>query len=617
MKKLFRIVFCIIIFAGLFSCKNPLGSSKDDDKPPKNDDKSITSFTFPTSTSTTISESNLTIAVTVPYETNINNLAPSISHTGKSVSPASGVAQDFSVSKPYTVTAEDGSAQTYSVTVGVDPNPSKRITAFNLSAPHAVGIINESNHSIQITVPYGTPIKRLAPSITYLGSSVSPASNVIQDFSSPVTYTVTAADATTQTYMVSVKHSTYSDFNGDGYSDVIVGDPYYLYGYSQGRAYIYFGGSAMDSVADVIMTGVSNDDNFGMSVSSGDFNGDGYCDAIIGAPGNDSGGNSAGRAYIFWGGESMDNLPDVYFTGSNSLDYLGDKVASIGDVNGDGFCDIAISSPNADSGQGRVDIFYGSSTMDNSEDLVIYGEEPNDYFGQVLSGLGDVNADGFSDIIISSVCHSEYRGRVYIYNGGVSMNNIPDSIITGSTINANLGRSISTAGDVNNDGYIDIIIGAWPDIDARAYIYYGGLAINNTPNLTLIGDSDLLGRSVSTAGDINDDGYFDLVVGPSDSDGGSYDGGSARIYLSGSIIDDVPDVIIYGSIPYGSMGFSVALAGDVNSDGYDDVIIGAPANGVNSLGKAYILFGSSTVDDIPDVVLTGESEYQAFGLCVF
>ena len=167
--------------------------------------KAITGFSVSGQTgSTTITESNHTIAVTMPYGTVVTALSPSITTTGASVSPTSGTATNFTSPVTYTVTAADGSTQTYSITVTVVANTAKAITGFSISGQTGSTAITESNHSIAVTMPYGTVVTALSPSITTTGASVSPTSGTAKDFTSPVTYTVTAADGSTQTYSVTV-----------------------------------------------------------------------------------------------------------------------------------------------------------------------------------------------------------------------------------------------------------------------------------------------------------------------------------------------------------------------------------------------------------------------------
>ncbi|HLO18095.1 MAG TPA: DUF5018 domain-containing protein, partial [Anaerolineales bacterium] len=168
--------------------------------------KAITAFSFASpAVGGVINEAAHTIAVTVPSGTNVTALVPTITHTGASINPASGVAQNFTNPLTYTVTAADGSTQAYTVTVTVAPASStKAITAFSFASPIANSVINETAHTIAVTVPSGTNVTALVPTITHTGASINPASGMAQNFTSPVTYTVTAADGTTQPYTVTV-----------------------------------------------------------------------------------------------------------------------------------------------------------------------------------------------------------------------------------------------------------------------------------------------------------------------------------------------------------------------------------------------------------------------------
>jgi hypothetical protein len=167
--------------------------------------KAILSFAFATPVANgVISEATHSIAVTVPFGTNVTALVPTIVQTGKSVSPTSGAAQDFTSPVVYTVTAADSSTQSYTVTVTVATSSTKAITAFAITTPAAIGVITEATHSIAVTVPYLTNVTSLVPTISYTGASISPGTSIPQNFTGPVVYTVTAPDASTQAYTVTV-----------------------------------------------------------------------------------------------------------------------------------------------------------------------------------------------------------------------------------------------------------------------------------------------------------------------------------------------------------------------------------------------------------------------------
>ncbi len=401
--------------------------------------------------------------------------------------------------------------------------------------------------------------------------------------------------------------SSAGDVNGDGYSDVIVGA--YGYSASTGRAYIYFGGASMNNVADVIMTGEAVSNNFGFSVSSaGDVNGDGYSDVVTGAYGYSA---STGRAYIYFGGASMNNVADILLTGEAANNYFGISVSSAGDVNSDGFSDVITSAYGYSSSTGRAYIYYGGASMNNIADILLTGEATNNYFGISVSSAGDVNGDGYSDVIAGAYGYSSSTGRAYIYYGGASMNNAADITITGEATNNFLGISVSSAGDVNGDGYSDVIAGAYgySTSTGRAYIYFGGVSMNNAADVTMTGEAtgNSFGISVSSAGDVNGDGYPDVLVGAF-----GYSGSTGRVYLYDYQMRNeiIQDVAMTGQ--GGNFGFSVSSAGDVNGDGYSDVIIGAYQL-ISYTGRSYIYFGGASMDNIADVTMTGEAIGVYFG----
>ncbi|MFZ1321329.1 MAG: FG-GAP-like repeat-containing protein [Ignavibacteria bacterium] len=406
--------------------------------------------------------------------------------------------------------------------------------------------------------------------------------------------------------------STADDVNGDGYADVIVG----ANGYSTntGRAYVFFGGALMNNVADVTMTGGAAGYKFGISVSSaGDVNGDGYSDVIVGANGYLT---NTGIAYIFYGGLSMNNVEDVILSEGSTNIFYGTSVSTAGDVNGDGYSDVIVGAFGYSSNAGRAYIYIGGASMNTFAAVTLNPEAAGSFFGYSVSSAGDVNGDGYSDVIVGAYGYSSSTGRSYIFYGGFIMNNFKDVTLTGETTGDQFGRSVSSAGDINGDGYSDVIAGAWNHSTAtgKAYIFFGGTSMNNGSDVTMTGEAanNQHGWSVSSAGDVNGDGYSDVIVGAN-----GYSGNTGRVYLYDYFLKNeiINDLTMTGEAANDYFGASVSSAGDVNGDGYSDVIVGANRYSGNK-GRVYIYFGGVLLNNIADVVITGDPSSSLFGISV-
>ena len=410
------------------------------------------------------------------------------------------------------------------------------------------------------------------------------------------------------------------DVNNDGYADIIVNS-------DSSRVYLFYGAKTMDSTPDVVLKGESKRDKFGYSFSpAGDINHDGYADMIVGAFLKSLGGRRAGRVYLYFGGPTMDDTADVVLTGAASLDHFAASVSDAGDVNGDGYNDLIIGAPdNSQNGwsAGCAYVFLGRSEMSKAADLVLAGRTDGDYMGTSVANAGDVNSDGYDDIIIGapgSDATGGNSGSAYIYYGGLNADSTADVVLTGKFEHENFGYSVSSAGDVNGDGYVDVIVGAFGngikgENTGRAYIFYGGAAMDTSADITLTGEAagDRFGFSVSSAGDVNGDGYDDVIVGAFLNDGGQEDAGRVYLYFGSSDMDSTADVVLTGEAQMDFFGFHVSDVGDVNGDGYADVCVGATLAGQRDNGRAYIYFGSDGMDDVADIILSPPDDVSYFG----
>ena len=405
------------------------------------------------------------------------------------------------------------------------------------------------------------------------------------------------------------------DVNGDGYDDVTVGAPQDdATGLDAGAAFVHFGGPEMYNVSDLVLkdSAPASNDQYGYSVSgAGDVNNDGFDDVVIGVPYYRSVGTRAGRAYIFFGGKNMDSTPDVTIDGEAAFDNFGISVSSAGDVNSDGFDDVIVgawTNYSADYRAGRAYIFMGGAGMDNTPDVILNGEETNDNFGNSVSEAGDVNLDGYDDVIVGAAWHdsgfNSDAGRAYVFFGGPSMDSGADVVLETGTAGQGFGYSVSCAGDVNNDSCDDVVVGVqWGEM---AFVYLGGVNMNAIVDVFIFSlAGDRLGYSVSGAGDINHDGYDDLIVGAPHK--ASNTAGKSNIYLGGPNMDNVADAVFFGPSAGDRFGASVSAAGDVNNDSYDDIIIGAPNHNQSTsfVGRAYTILN---LEGILDLHITVASE---------
>jgi hypothetical protein len=420
------------------------------------------------------------------------------------------------------------------------------------------------------------------------------------------------------------------DVNGNGRDDVVIGCPRCSSGSSEeGRAYVFLGVASGLAVLPV-WTAESNqaDAHFGESVSSaGDVNADGYADLVIGASGYDNGSSNEGMAFVWHGGASFGSGADGTPANANwwaeadqASAILGRSVAGAGDVNGDGYADVLIGVPGydgSDSNEGRALLFYGSGGglgvigSPLNADWIAEPDVANMLLGTYVATAGDVDGDGYADVIVGADSWENgevFEGAAFVWTGGPSgpgPTGTPSNAVwkrEGNEESARYGYSVATAGDVNGDGYGDIIVGA-PNADVlttndgKAEIFRGSAAgLAAAPGWSSEGNLAFsrFGRSVAMAGDVNGDGFTDVVVGAPLYDAGQTNEGRAFVFVGGpSGPGPLANWTAESDQAEAQLGASVAPAGDVNGDGYADVLVGAPfyEKGPANEGGAFVWFG--------------------------
>jgi len=453
------------------------------------------------------------------------------------------------------------------------------------------------------------------------------------------------------------------DINGDGFSDFAIGAINALN--SAGQVSVIFGSpagfnaavdlsTALNGTNGFVIAGESPNDSLGFSIASGDINGDGLSDLVIGAPFAAANGGGSGKVYVIYGTRAGFNATFPLAMLNNSIhgfviygvsgnDFTGYSVAT-GNVNRDGFSDLLIGAPSASPGgvafSGSGYLVYGSnqtfpspfqlSTLNGMKGSRFNGGVANYYTGYSVA-MGDFNGDGFSDLIIgapanngqalaglTSVVFGTGIGFSATVNLSSTLNGSNGFNLYGVTAFDQTGISVA-AGDVNNDGLSEIFIGAananpgGRDGAGITYVLYGTTTpFNSTFSLASLSGAtkgfqingvnpgDTSGTCVAIAGDINGDGVKDFMIGaPTTTLNGVLGVGTTYIMLgtngtqNTTVELSAPNsncLILRAGAVNENSGFSVAGAGDVNGDGLSDVIIGAKK------ASPYNRFGAGSSD---------------------
>jgi serine/threonine protein kinase len=436
------------------------------------------------------------------------------------------------------------------------------------------------------------------------------------------------------------------DVNGDGLGDLIVGaDRVNNY---TGAAYVVLGNrnfpsllklSTLNGTDGFALQGVNNPNTYtGYSVSGvGDINGDNISDVIVGAFGVNS---YVGAAYVVFGHQGAFpaalNLPALNGTNgfmlqSITVGEVGISVSGAGDVNKDGLNDLIVGAHETNGGAGAAYVVFGHqgafpasmslSGLSGANGFVLQGINTNDFAGYSVSDVGDLNDDGISDLAVGAPGVNNSTGAAYVVFGHQSAfpASINLSVLNGSNgftlqgINANdqTGYRVSCAGDINDDGISDLAIGAYNANNGAgaAYVVFGNRGgfspvlnlsvLNGTNGFALHGINIGDNAGVSNdAGDINRDGISDLVIGAhgvNNHAGAAYvmfgHPGAFPASISLSVLNGSNGFALQGVNANDETGFSVSGAGDVNGDGINDLIVGAP--GDNLPGAVYVVLNAT------------------------
>ena len=432
------------------------------------------------------------------------------------------------------------------------------------------------------------------------------------------------------------------DVNGDGFDDFLVGAT----GNDQvesnaGMAYLFLGradgwttGASLDEAAASFL-GVHPSDHAGAPLAGlGDINGDGFDDFAIRSIETDGIAIGPGQVYVFhgqgsgWEPDTTLASADASFVGEDEWEYAGKSVAGAGDVDGDGLDDYLIGVPfndEAGSGTGQVYVLLGATPRSalgihlSESDASFLGGQEREYAGEAVASAGDVNGDGLDDILIGapdSDTGADGPGRAYLvlgHSAGWSMDtslNTADACFSGEGEEDGAGWSVAGVGDIDGDGLDEFVVGA-PYADSggasagQVYLFAGRQSGWSPGGSLALADvvfhgeaiGDRAGATVSGIGDADGDGLDDLLIGAPYSDGSAEWAGQSYLVRGRTDLSELGGSLAYadasflGEVDSDSAGSALAGAGDVNGDGYDDLLIGAMGNDEvdTKAGKVYLL----------------------------
>ncbi len=332
------------------------------------------------------------------------------------------------------------------------------------------------------------------------------------------------------------------DLDGDGVHEVAItaygvdgGAP------TSGRVLIYHSGEGALSTPWATLDGVRSAAGFGYQVcAAGDLNGDGVGDLLVTSPGDDRGGMATGRVYVWFGGKTLHAHPDLELSSGQPGGQFGISAASLGDVNGDGYDDIAVGSNWARDGQhrrGRVDVFFGGPHMETTPSITLRGVDPDGAFGISVAGPGDLDGDGLNDMVVGADQADGLQGgsgAAYVYLSKHGFKGTPDLVLQGERSGEGFGGRVFALGDVDGDGAPDFAVSApYADADAQrngaVYVYTGGSALSSDPLMRIAGPRARTRIGLAAAVLPHAKGHYaDLLLGAPFADEEQFDAGEVE-----------------------------------------------------------------------------------------
>ena len=429
--------------------------------------------------------------------------------------------------------------------------------------------------------------------------------------------------------LVGYSVSTLGDINDDGLSEAVAGCPSTTGGGETGVLFVQ--PEYRNAIERLAGQGYAAGARFGQTAITADVNGDGYDDLVTGTT---VGEPVTGSLALYYGGPHpfppLGGPPDTAaapaWTYPSPGDGVGYALANAGDVNGDGYEDFISGAPHHDpplsSDVGMAILFYGSSAGPSPTPWQVVGDSASAQFGSSVGGGGDLNGDGYDDVAVGEVHGARVvpdEGVVKVYLGSsFGLAHVPAKVLAGGEAGSQFGAACAIVGDVNGDGYDDLVVGAPHATSSaievgKAYVYFGSkTGLPTTPSQTLVGDAaSLFGSAVARVGDVNGDGYADVAVGaPGASVNAPADGRISVFYGSATGLVQPAGFTLAGSaagVELGEPG-EFGAAGDVNRDGWDDMIVGNP---LDNGGSGSIRIFEGNYNGLLSYVFLGATTPQA------